>query len=562
MHLSERSVYYTQLQCGQCNFFKRSDMRKNILKGVAGKALAKTIQNRFKQVDYKLLTEPFFLRNENDRAWRGEFWGKVIRPAITCAFLTGDQELRALIDDSVSDMMKTQTPDGSISTYPCDQQLTAWDIWGRKYSILGLIRYYELLNPDPEVLECCCRALDYLMSFIGPDKMDILECGNHNGLPASSILGAVVSLWKLTGNSKYRAFAQYIIERGCSGLGNIYECCDLGIAPAVLGNGKAYEMTSCFQGLAELAMLETNPDWNRIAAKYGKAVLEHEIFITGTGGAKDRMGEFWFDGTLRQTRSDCGALGETCVTVTWMRYCLRLLQLTDDMTFADAIEKALYNALLGAWGPDGSNWIHANPTPLTGGGYKKYADDQLLRTHGKPFGGHDCCRAQGPEGLVTAALIAVTEKENILTVNLFEALTYGALKIEGNYPCAPEAQIRFTEEKRCCLRLRTPEFLEQVLLNGEAVPFEKGRYLVLNRCWTPEDKVELVFDFSLKEIPAPDGSPYVAVKRGPLVLAADSRGEVPGALVNVSWNGIPLCDYASAGNLFDPGNTLTVWFRK
>jgi DUF1680 family protein len=79
------------------------------------------------------------------------------------------------------------------------------------------------------------------------------------------------------------------------------------------------------------------------------------------------------------------------------------------MTFADAIERALYNALLGAWGPDGSNWIHANPTPLTGGGYKKYADDQILRTQGKPFGGHDCCRAQGPEGLVVAAEFAVLE---------------------------------------------------------------------------------------------------------------------------------------------------------
>ena len=34
-------------------------MRRNILKGFAGKALAKTVENRFKKVDYKLLTEPF-----------------------------------------------------------------------------------------------------------------------------------------------------------------------------------------------------------------------------------------------------------------------------------------------------------------------------------------------------------------------------------------------------------------------------------------------------------------------------------------------------------------------
>ncbi|MBR2910236.1 MAG: glycoside hydrolase family 127 protein [Lentisphaeria bacterium] len=535
-------------------------MRRNILKGFAGKALAKTIENRFKKVDYKLLTEPFFLRSEDDRAWRGEFWGKVIRPAITCAFLTGDPGLRALIDDSVADMMKTQTPDGSISTYPDDQKLTAWDIWGRKYAILGLIRYYELLKPDPAVLKCCCRAVDYLISLIGPGKMDILECGNHNGLPASSILGAVVSLWRLTGNSKYREFAQYIIERGCSGLGNIYECCDLGIAPAVLGNGKAYEMTSCFQGLAELAMLEENPDWQRIVVKYGKAVLEHEIFITGTGGAKDKMGEFWFDSALRQTRGDCGSLGETCVTVTWMRYCLRLLQLTDDMTFADAIEKALYNALLGAWGPDGSHWVHANPTPLTGGGYKKYAEDQIQRAVGKPFGGNDCCRAQGPEGLAVAAEFAVLESENSVTVNLFEALDSGSLRISGNYPCEPQAVITFDDPEDKVLRLRTPTFLKSVKFNGISVEFTRGIYLELSHKGGAADTVEMEFDFTLKEISSPDGK-FTAVMRGPLVLAEDSRGKVADARVSVQWRGRELCDYATAGNLICEENTLTVWFR-
>ena len=110
------------------------------------------------------------------------------------------------------------------------------------------------------------------------------------------------------------------------------------------------------------------------------------------------------------------------------------------------------------------------------------------------------------------------------------------------------------------MRLRTPEFLEKVTLNGKEIPFEKGVYLVLSKEWEPDDKVLLEFDFTLKEIPAPDGSPFVAVKRGPLVLAADSRGAVPGALVNTVWRGIPLCDYATAGNEFNEANTLQVWF--
>ena len=536
-------------------------MRKNILRGIAGKALQKTITNRFKQVDFKQLTDPFVLRNEADGAWRGEFWGKVIRPAITCAFITGDPELRKIIDDSVAEMMKSQTPDGSISTYPEEKQFTEWDIWGRKYALLGLIRYYELLNPDPAVLACCCKALDCLISRLGPGKYDILKCGNHSGLAASSILGAVVALWRLTGNPRYREFAQYIISCGCSSFGNVFECCALGIVPAALGNGKAYEMTSCFQGLAELAMLEPNDEYRDIVLRYGKAVLEHEIFITGGGGAKDLFGEFWYSGALRQTRGDSGALGETCVTVTWMRYCLRLLQLTDEMIFADEIEKSLYNALLGAWGPDGSNWVHANPTPLTGGGFKKYADDQIRRGFGTPFGGNDCCRAQGPEGLAVAAEFAVMESGNRVTVNLFEALESGTLQISGNYPCEPQAEITFRDPEDKILRLRTPAFLHAVKFNGKPVSFTHGVYLELPHAGGSADTVELEFDFSLKEIPSPGKDGFTAVMRGPLVLAQDSRDCVPDAAVSVQWRGRELCEYASAGNLIDENNTLTVWFR-
>ena len=70
----------------------------------------------------------------------------------------------------------------------------------------------------------------------------------------------------------------------------------------------------------------------------------------------------------------------------------------------------------------------------------------------------------------------------------------------------------------------------------------------------------LEFDFSLKEIPSPGKDGFTAVMRGPLVLAQDSRGRVPDAAVSVQWRGRELCEYASAGNLIDENNTLTVWF--
>ena len=120
-------------------------MRKNILKGAIGNALTITIANRLKKLNYKLLAEPFILRNETDNAWRCEFWGKILRSTITCAYITGDPELRKIADESVSDIMSSQTADGCISSYPYDLQLNGWDLWGRKYVLLGMEYFLELL---------------------------------------------------------------------------------------------------------------------------------------------------------------------------------------------------------------------------------------------------------------------------------------------------------------------------------------------------------------------------------------------------------------------------------
>ncbi len=536
-------------------------IRKTVLQGALGKALQRTVIKRLRQVNYDLLEEPFRLRNETDNAWRCEFWGKIVRSSVSAAFFTGDTELKAKVERTVQAIIATQTPDGCISSYPAERQLGGWDIWGRKYVLLALLRYYEMLNQNPLLLQCCCRMVDHLMTQVGSaaGQTDILRCGMHNGLAASSILGAIVSLWRITGCARYREFVDYLIERGCSSDGNIFLSAHSGVTPAAIGNGKAYEMTSCFQGLAELEILEPDLERHRTVRRYYDAVSTREIFITGTGGLKDISGEFWYDGALRQTRGDCGGLGETCITVTWLHYCFRIWQLTEDPKVMDEIENSLYNGLLGALAPDGSHWVHTNPTPLTGG-WKRCAGDQIFRCFKTTFDDNDCCRAQGPEGLAFASELAVIESENSLTVNFFEPLVFGNFVIEGNYPYEPKAVFRFTLTEQRTLRVRIPIFMQKVSLNSTELAFSLGKYLEIERNWTPEDELILEFDFSLQEIHAPDGSPFVAVKRGPLVLAADSRGVVPEAAVQVEWRGISLCDYASAGNQMQENNTLTVWF--
>lgn len=534
------------------------------LAGPLGKALLLSVNNRLKTLDYRQLVDIFRYRNETDNAWRCEFWGKIVRSAILSNVYVQDPELAKIIRDTVYDILSTQTEDGCISSYPAEKQLDGWDIWGRKYVLIGLVRYYEMVSSDLAVKTACIRLLDYLIAQVGGDGRNMKNFGWHDGLAASSICDAVVGVYRISGEKRFLDFAKEIVSGGASLKHNVFKAALAGTLPEDIGNGKAYELTSCFQGLAELCILGELPELQETCRKYYRSVRDHEIFITGVGGGKDEHGEYWCSGALEQTAPrPNSALGETCVTATWLHYCDCLLRMTGDPSVADEAERALYNGVLGAMTQNGSNWLHRNPTPLTGGGVKISADDQIGRGFGTPFGGNDCCRAQGPEALAFAPVFAVNVRNNGVAVNIYEAMTVqftgGELTVSGNYPYDPAVQIRMTSEVETPLYLRITPYLKKVVLNGEAIPFSAEGYLEVRRQWLAADILELEFDFTVCAVPAPGGRPFTAYKRGPVVLAEDARGETPAA-VHETVDGHILCDYAAAGQPADEGHPLQVWF--
>ena len=104
-------------------------------------------------------------------------------------------------------------------------------------------------------------------------------------------------------------------------------------------------------------------------------------------------------------------------------------------------------------------------------------------------------------------------------------------------------------------------FVKNVTLNGEKQNFKAGTYFSISRKWQADDVLMIEFDFSVREIASPDGAGYSAFMRGPLVLAEDSRIDVPDALIKIKHRNHNLVDYISAGNLMCEENTLTVWFK-
>ena len=173
-------------------------------------------------------------------------------------------------------------------------------------------------------------------------------------------------------------------------------------------------MMSCYEGLLELYRLTGKSEFREAVEKTWENIQHSEINITGSGAAM----ECWFDGKLHQ---DLPIMHyqETCVTVTWIKLSQQLLRLTGEAKYADAIELAYYNALLGAMRWDGSDW--AKYTPLAG---------QRLEGSEQCGMGLNCCTASGPRGLFTFPLTAVMSTNEGIQVNFYAEGSYNLANSE------------------------------------------------------------------------------------------------------------------------------------
>ena len=449
------------------------------LSGPIGDAIETCIQGRIYKQSLPDLLGPFEERPET-RLWRSEFWGKWFTSAVGAYEYQSTPELKEVVDRAVKGLMATQTDDGYIGTYQKSAELEGWDVWGRKYVLLGLLAYYDATG-DQTALDAACREADYTMSQIGPGKRDIVKLGMWTGMAASSILEPVCLLYRRTGEKRYLDFAQYIVNQwkepaGPDLIGKatremaVY---DMFPKPKKVmkdygdgGQSKAYEMMSCFEGLTELHRITGQEEYIDAVKKVFDNIDATEITVLGSGSNWER----WCNGHVRQTEPFHEWM-ETCVTVTWVKFATQLLRLTGDPAYADRIERSAYNALLGAQKGDGTWWSHSNPLV----GYRGPAPEQCSMHM-------NCCVANGPRALMLLPKLAVMQGETGPTVLFYENGTASVplasgkklqLQIQGDYPYKNRVEIQVQPEaaETFTLSLRIPAWSQQTQLeiNGEKV---------------------------------------------------------------------------------------------
>ena len=544
----------------------------------------------------------------SDNGWRGEYWGKLMRSACLVYKYTKNESLYERLFRSVNALLKTQDAAGRFSTYPADREFVGWDMWCRKYILVGLEYFLDICRDEmtvARITKAMCRHCDYIIDHIGPSgegKIPITDTSDiWGGMNSCSILKSFVCMYKRTGNEAYLRFAAYIVSEGGSKGFDIFNAARLGIlSPYEYPVNKAYEMISCFEGLLAYGEAVGNEEYIRTCRKFADAVLDTDFTIVGGLGC--RCEEFNHSTTVQASLTD-ELMQETCVSVSMLLYLNELMRFYDDRRYADAAETIYCNLYAGA----------ANTSRQTsnfGMPYDSYSP-LIDRRRNLVVGGrkdiapnvyYGCCAAMGAAGIGVAPSMALSAGEQ-LTVRLYNFVRAelsvngcrATLSVQTAYPV--EGNIRFVltadPNVRVPIRFRRPGWNTRysVNRNGRAETCSECEgYIVLNEPMHGGDTIEIAFDIPVKCLLAcaEDGTERFALQRGPVVLAADSRltptdrvytvPVLPDGTVDVvgcnrcdfaprvyniclrSGETVPLVEYAYAGKEWDENIRVSVWF--
>lgn len=557
-----------------------------------------------------------FNADDSNRGWRCEYWGKMMRGAAFVYSYTRDDKLYFIMENTVRDMLGMQDADGRITTYSPEREFSGWDMWGRKYVLLGMQYFYEWCRDEQlkgQLEVSMCRQVDYIIDRVGEDKLPIDKTSTYwLGINAMSILEPVVRLYNLTNNKKYLDFAEYIVKTGFDGDAHIFALAlEDELYPYQYPTTKAYEMMSCFEGLMEYYRVTDIEKYRTAAVNFGRRVLESEISLIGSCGCTHEL----FDHTAYSQTDDekTGIMQETCVSVTLMKMCGQLLRLTGDVRYADCIEKTFFNAYLGSLNthlrvtklepkddyPAMSRVLPFDSYSPLRPGMRGQKTGGLMRMENSAFYG--CCACIGAAGIGTLYRHTVMRSEAGVCVNFYMSGKYELLSpsgqtvtldIQGDYPYGGDVKITLDMKRteKFELTLRIPEWSKKTAIDGiDNVPCG---YYTVNREWHDGDTVTLSFDMNTYATRPAEGAPgedkYIALRRGPIVLAADARlGYAPAAVkldiaddesveacacdapeiadsrlcVGIKCGGEVrrFVDYASAGKTYDEASAMAAW---
>lgn len=241
---------------------------------------------------------------------------------------------------------------------------------------------------------------------------------------------------------------------------------------------------------------------------------------------------------------------ETCNTYNMLKLTKSLFQTSENLSYIDYYERALYNHILSSQHPVQGGFVYY--TPMRPQHYRVYSQSQLCMW---------CCVGSGMENHGKYGELIYSHTANDVFVNLFipsrlSWLSKGViLSQQTHFPDEETTQLIVEQAKGdfFAINIRYPNWVERdalkININGKEIPVDAkpDTYINLRRRWKKGDKINITLPMRVTTEGLPDGSNYVAFLHGPIVLAAKTDTT---DLYKIFGDGEQFAGYRARGRMF------------
>jgi len=214
---------------------------------------------------------------------------------------------------------------------------------------------------------------------------------------------------------------------------------------------------------------------------------------------------------------------ETCNSYNMLKLTRLFYQSDGAIKYLDYYERTLYNHILSSQHPEKGGFVYF--TPMRPGHYRVYSQPQTSFW---------CCVGSGLENHAKYNELIYAHGNDQLYLNLFipsklnwkeKGMTF---EQHTDFPEKDKTRFMVTSGNRTAftLNIRYPSWVApgmlKIRINGRNVPCgdKAGSYIPVTRHWMKGDLVEITLPMRTRTEKMPDGSNYVAVLHGPVLLAA------------------------------------------
>ncbi|RKN86330.1 glycoside hydrolase family 127 protein [Paenibacillus ginsengarvi] len=486
-----------------------------------------------------------------------------------------DPVLESHVEETVDLILKSQWEDGYVNTYfTMKEPAKRWtnlldyhELYTAGHLFEAAVAYYEATGKRA-FLDAMRKFADHIDSIFGTEPGKTKGYCGHQEIEL-----ALIKLYETTGDEKYARLSSMFIEqrgrepnffieewekreqsalwgRGTSRKPVLhYQQSHLPVREQKVAVGHAVRAVYMYAAMADLARLGEDESLSEACRTLWDNITTKQMYITGGIGSTHHGEAF----TINFDLPNDTAYAETCASIGLIFFAERMLRLEARSEYANVMEKALYNVVLGSMSLDGMHYFYVNPLEVWPEACRHNPGKHHVKTERQKWFGCACCPPNVARLLSSLGQYIYSVNNRILYTHLYigSETTISVedepvvIKQQSGLPWngSVSLQVQIAEPKRFTLALRIPDWCfgkASFMLNGQSFEHEGSMtngYMLVEREWADGDILEA--DFAMEpvwmlahpNIRADSGK--VALQRGPLVYCLEEADNGP-ALCSIS----------------------------